>query len=80
MDRREFLKKSGQAALAIGAGLGLEEVLSSCATIVSEDKPAAANIKQKENIIYPPVGKADQKKIQPPENGCLIGFRSRKVH
>jgi hypothetical protein len=30
-DRREFLKKSGQAALAIGAGLSLEEVISGCA-------------------------------------------------
>jgi len=80
MDRREFLKKSGQAALAIGAGLTLEEVLSGCATTVSQDEPAATNLKQQENIIYPHVGKADQKKIQPPEHGCLVGFRSRKVH
>jgi hypothetical protein len=75
MDRREFLKKSGQAALAIGAGLTLEEVLSGCATTVSEDELATTNLKQQENIIYPHVGKADQKKIQPPAEGCYIGFR-----
>ena len=60
MDRREFLQKS----LLLGGGLTLESMLLSCATIGighKEDSP----------VIYP---RLRGHKIQPPENGCLIGF------
>jgi hypothetical protein len=35
IDRREFLETSGKAALAVGGGLTLDALLSSCATIGS---------------------------------------------
>jgi len=64
MDRREFLKKSGQAALAIGAGLSLEAILSACAG-------TGPMLKEEALVVYPPL---KGHKVQPPENGCLVGL------
>jgi hypothetical protein len=72
MNRRECLKKSGQAALAIGAGLTLEEILSSCATTETEDGLVKDASEKPRTVIYPPL-KND--KVQPPAEGCYIGFR-----
>ena len=60
--RRDFLKKSGQAALAVGGGLMLEALFTSCATTgFTETGP----------VIYPPL---KGHKVQPPKEGCYIGF------
>jgi hypothetical protein len=65
MDRREFLKKSGQTALAICTGLTLEELVSGCAT------PDSLIPGSEAGVIYPALS---GQKIQPPEVGCYIGF------
>ena len=44
--RRDFLKKSGRAALAVGGGLTFNALLSSCATI---------RFKEETPVIYPPL-------------------------
>jgi len=63
LTRRDLLIKGGKAALAVGAGLSLDPVLSGCATIgPNETAP----------VIYPPLR---GHKIQPPKDGCMIGFR-----
>ena len=66
VSRRDFIKK-GQAVLAVGGGLALEEILSSCATIT---------FKEEAPVIYPPL---KGHKTQPPEYGCFIGIR-REVY
>jgi len=65
IDRRDFLKKTGQAALAVGSGLTLDALLSSCATIMFKEEPP---------VIYPHIGQPGQNKVQPPAEGCYIGF------
>ncbi|RLB28209.1 MAG: hypothetical protein DRG87_09825 [Deltaproteobacteria bacterium] len=61
--RRDFLKKTGQAAALAGVGaLGLESILAGCATIT---------FKEQAPVVYPPLR---GHKVQPPENGCYIGF------
>jgi len=62
LSRRDFLKKTGQAALSISGGVTLEALLSSCATIT---------FKEQAPVIYP---RLKGHKVQPPENGCFIGF------
>jgi hypothetical protein len=45
-----------------GAGLTLEEILGGCATV---------RFKETAPVIYPPL---KGHKVQPPENGCFVGF------
>jgi hypothetical protein len=68
VSRRDFLKKAGQTAVALG---GLE--LIACRTTQG---PKTDVSRQGQTVVYPPL---KGHKIQPPENGCLVGFRSRKV-
>jgi hypothetical protein len=63
LTRRDLLKKSGILAIALGSGLTLDSLLSSCATI---------DFKETAPVIYPPLR---GHKIQPPQNGCMMGFR-----
>jgi len=60
--RRDFLKNFGQAALAAGGALTLESLLSGCAHISSEEEAPP---------VCPPL---KGNKVQPPENGCMVGF------
>jgi hypothetical protein len=63
LSRRDFLKKTGQAALAIGGGLTLEALLISCATApIFESAEDVANIKWDANPAIPV-----------PKYGCYIG-------
>ena len=61
--RRDFLKKSGQAALAIGGGLTLDALVNSCAHIGFESAEDIANIKWDANPAIPV-----------PKNGCYAGW------
>ena len=62
VSRRDFLQRSGQAALAVGGALTLNALVSSSTTI---------GFKEQAPVIYPPL---EGHKVQPPENGCYIGF------
>jgi len=62
ISRREFLQRSAQGALAVGGGLTLEALLSSCAT---------TDFAEKGPVVYPPL---KGHKVQPPRDGCYIGF------
>ncbi len=62
ISRRDFLKKCGQAVVTIGGGATLDAFLGGCAPISSVEKVP---------VIYPPLG---GHKVQPPEDGCYIGF------
>lgn len=53
IDRREFLKKTGQAALAISGGLTLDALLSSCATVGLESREEIAKIEWDANPAIP---------------------------
>jgi hypothetical protein len=68
LTRRDFLKRSGRAALGVSGALSLPGLLSGCATIAH---------KEEEPVIYPPL--RDQK-VQPPEYGCYIGFHSWAIN
>jgi hypothetical protein len=70
--RRDFLKKSAQAGFAVGGGLTLDAIVSGCASPGPKEKSVAAPSTQPETIVYPPL---KGHKIQPPDNGCLVGFR-----
>lgn len=62
ISRREFLKRSGHVALAVGGGLTLEALFTGCVTThFTEAGP----------VIYPPL---KGHKVQPPREGCYIGF------
>lgn len=64
--RRDFLKKSGQATLAIGAGLTLDTILSSCATIsFKETREEVINQRWETSP-----------KVPIPKEGCYIGMHS----
>jgi hypothetical protein len=58
------------AALALGTGAILDAVLSGCATSRPNERPSPSKT-QPETSAYPPLA---GKKIQPPENGCLVGL------
>lgn len=62
ISRRDFLKKSGRAALAVGGGFTIDALLGSCATTRSA---------QEGPVVYPPL---KGHKVKPPEDGCYIGF------
>jgi len=62
ISRREFLRRSAQAALAVGGGLTLEALLSSCVT---------PHVVEKRPVMYSPL---KGHKVQPPKDGCYIGF------
>lgn len=63
VSRREFLKKSGQAALAVGGGLSLEGLLGSCATISpKETREEVINQGWEANAVIPI-----------PKDGCYVG-------
>ena len=62
--KRDFLKKTGQTAIALATGLSLEEVLNGCANTESMLKGDAS-------VNYPPL---KGQKVQPPNDGCLIGL------
>ncbi len=68
MNRRDFLKKSCKASLAIGSSVALQPLLNGC---VSQIKP----FKEEGPVIYP---KLSGQKIQSPEHygldGCMVGF------
>jgi hypothetical protein len=65
--RRDFLKKTGQAALAISGGLTLDALTKGCATVEFEEEA---------HVIYPPlIGH----KVQPPKSGCYIGYHAVRV-
>ncbi len=64
--RREFLIKTGMAAF------GLTAALAGCAGPELKEKPSLATEKQPEKVVYP---RLPGQKVQPPESGCLIGFR-----
>ena len=70
LTRRNFLKGTGMAALALGTGAILDAVLSGCATSRPNERPSPSKT-QPETSAYPPLA---GKKIQPPENGCLVGL------
>jgi hypothetical protein len=70
LTRRNFLKGTGMAALALGTGATLDAVLSGCATSGPNERPFPSKT-QPETPVYPPLA---AKKIQPPENGCLVGL------
>jgi len=63
--RRDFIKQTGKAALSFSGALAFGKMINGCATI---------SFKEETPVIYPHVGRHDQKKIQPPDNGCFIGF------
>jgi hypothetical protein len=67
ISRRELLAKSGQGALALAGGLSLEAILSGC---------AGPELQQRKQVAYPPL---KGHKVQPPANGCLIGFGESKA-
>jgi len=62
ISRRELFKESGKAALALGGGFTLDAIVTGCATV---------GFKETGPVIYPPL---KDHKVQPPENGCLVGF------
>jgi hypothetical protein len=62
LSRRQFLKHSGQAALAAAGAVVLDAMLSNCAT---------PSVKERTPVIYPPL---KDHKVQPPADGCLVGF------
>lgn len=62
ISRRDFLRKCGQAAVTIGGGVTLDAFLGGCAT---------TSFMEKGPVIYPPL---KGHKVQPPEDGCYIGF------
>jgi len=62
LSRRDFLRKTGQAALVLVSVGTLDTIFNGCATITFEEQAP---------VIYPPL---DGQKIQPPHNGCYIGF------
>jgi len=64
MSRREFLQKSGMAALALGGGLTFSALTGGCATLT---------FKEEAPVIYPPLR---GHKVQPPQDGCLFGVRT----
>lgn len=66
--RREFLKKAGQVAVAIG---GLE-LIASCATTETRKTPETDVSRQPETVSYLPL---KGHKVQPPQEGCYVGFR-----
>ena len=68
LTRRDFLKKSGLVAAALGVPSTFPLLSSRAATVGTESKETAP-------VIYPPL---KGNKVQPPKNGCLVGFR--KVH
>ncbi len=59
--RRDFLKKAGTAALAIGAGMTVDSIVAGCATV---------GFKETNSVVYPPI---KGNKVQPPADGCFIG-------
>jgi len=63
IDRRDFLKKSGQAALAVSGGLTVDALLSSCATVGFESREDVVNIKWDANPAIPV-----------PTDGCYAGW------
>jgi len=63
--RRDFIKQAGKTALSVSGVLAFGNIINGCATL---------SFKEEGPVIYPHVGRHDQKKIQPPENGCFIGF------
>jgi len=64
LTRRDFLKKTGQAALAISGGLTLEALLDGCAGApIFESPEDVANIKWDANPAIPV-----------PKNGCYAGW------
>ena len=67
--RRNFLKGTGMAALAIGTGATLDAMLSGCASTSTE-----LVTKDEAPVVYPPL---KGHKVQPPENGCLVGFHRK---
>ena len=70
--RRDFLKKSGRAGLALAGGLSLETLLDGCAGISTE-----LVTQEEAPVIYPPL---KGHKVQPPDNGCLVGFFRHYMH
>ena len=64
VSRREFLQKSGMAALALGGGLTFSALTEGCATLT---------FKEEAPVIYPPL---KGHKVQPPQDGCLFGVRT----
>lgn len=63
LSRREFLKKSGHTALAIGGGVALSTLLSSCATIgFKETRQDVINQRWETNPVIPV-----------PRDGCYVG-------
>jgi hypothetical protein len=66
VSRRDFLKKTGQAALAVGGGLTLDALLTSCAHVPKETREDIINQEWTSNPIIPI-----------PKKGCYIGgYRS----
>jgi len=62
IDRRYFLKRSGQAALAVGGGLTLGTLLSGCAPALKETRQDVEQIDWDCNPILPI-----------PDEGCYTG-------
>jgi len=63
LNRRDFLKKTGQLALAVGGGLTLSSLLNGCATVGFESREDIANIKWDANPAIPV-----------PKDGCYLGW------
>jgi len=66
LSRRDFVKKTGQGALALGGGMILNSILKGCATIT---------FKEQSPVIYPPL---KGQKVQPPEYRSYFGFHTQK--
>jgi hypothetical protein len=71
LTRRDLLQKGGKLAISLGSGFALDSVLSGCSAI---DLKETATLRETAPVVYPPLRGF---KIQPPSNGCMIGFRYR---
>lgn len=66
--RRDFLKKAGHATVALGS----LELIAACVTSGPGDMRTTASLVSQEKVFFPPL---KDSKIQPPEQGCYVGFR-----
>lgn len=68
VNRREAIRKIGKSGMVLSGAVLLEQVLSACGSVKDSISPS-----QQSPVIYPPL---KGHKVQPPENGCYIGFHS----
>jgi len=71
LSRRQFLKKVSKTGLAVSGYLTFGKTLTGCSSISSN-----LILSEKSPVIYPPL---PGRKVQPPENGCYIGFEGGTI-